>query len=123
MEVKKDIFVTLPDKSAIEVETLRQEVRTQVVERLIAYRKELKMTQQDISDATGIHRPNVARLETGRCNPSLDVMVRVAASLGKKVVISFEDMDIKEEPKAKKEKASKSEKTKAKAKKSKKKVK
>ena len=61
-----------------------------VVERLYAYRKKLGLTQQDIADATGIKRPNIARLEAKKGGASLETLVRYADALGMKLNISLE---------------------------------
>ena len=53
-----------------------------IVDQLIAYRKQLKLTQQDIADATGMKRANIARLELKKNEASLDSLVRYAKSVG-----------------------------------------
>ena len=45
-------------------------------------RLKLAMTQLDLAQATGIRRPNIARLERGGNTPTLDTLQRVAAALG-----------------------------------------
>jgi DNA-binding XRE family transcriptional regulator len=45
-------------------------------------RRALGMTQLELADATGIRRPNVARLERGRNTPTIDTLQRVATALG-----------------------------------------
>mgnify|MGYP002514628147 FL=1 len=39
------------------------------------------MTQDELSRRTGISRPNISRFESGNYNPSLEMMVRMAAAL------------------------------------------
>ena len=55
------------------------------------YRKAKKITQADISDSTGIQRPNISRLESGKYNPTLDMIVRVADSIGLEVEITLKE--------------------------------
>ena len=76
-----DIFI---EKHSVE------NVTDGVVERLYDYRKELGLTQQDIADATGIKRPNIARLEAKKGGASLETLVRYADALGMKLNISLE---------------------------------
>jgi len=44
-------------------------------------RRARAMTQLDLAQATGIRRPNVARLERGGNTPTLETLQRVAAAL------------------------------------------
>ena len=45
-------------------------------------RRKIGMTQLELATATGIRRPNVARLERGGNTPTLETLQRVAAALG-----------------------------------------
>ncbi|HEY2367353.1 MAG TPA: helix-turn-helix domain-containing protein [Polyangiaceae bacterium] len=45
-------------------------------------REERALSQQELADAAGIPRPTIANLETGTANPTLAVLLKVAASLG-----------------------------------------
>ena len=47
----------------------------------IKLRKEKGITQQEIADRTGIKRTNVARIESGRNAPTIEVLVKLAAAL------------------------------------------
>lgn len=65
--------------------TIEQEAKKmndEIVESLIAYRKHLKLTQQDIADATGILRANIARIEGKKSMASLESLKKYARSLG-----------------------------------------
>jgi transcriptional regulator with XRE-family HTH domain len=42
----------------------------------------LGMTQEQVADRLGIKQPSYAAIESGRCNPGLDVVERVAEALG-----------------------------------------
>ena len=72
---------------------LQNELRTSLMNQFIAIRRDKGMTQTDISEATGILRPNISRMENGKYNPTLDMIARIAYSLDKKIVISFEDIE------------------------------
>ena len=48
------------------------------------------MTQEELARRSGISRPNIARFESGNYNPSLEMMVRIAAALGMRLQISME---------------------------------
>lgn len=45
-------------------------------------RTTLDITQQALADAVGVSRPYIATIESGRANPSLDLVVRIADRLG-----------------------------------------
>jgi transcriptional regulator with XRE-family HTH domain len=40
------------------------------------------ITQAELARRTGIHRPNIARVEAGRHTPSLETVARLAEALG-----------------------------------------
>jgi DNA-binding XRE family transcriptional regulator len=54
--------------------------------RLGARLRELRMaaglTQAELARRTGIHRPNIARVEAGRHTPSLETLARLATAIG-----------------------------------------
>lgn len=74
-----------------QVENIQVETRKKLIEQLVHYRKSKKITQADISDSTGIQRPNISRLESGKYNPTLDMIVRVADSIGLEVEINLKE--------------------------------
>lgn len=74
-----------------QVENVQLETRKELIEQLIRYRKSKKITQADISEITGIQRPNISRLESGKYNPTLDMIVRVADSIGLEVEITLKE--------------------------------
>jgi len=45
------------------------------------YRNRLKFTQADLAAATGIHRPNISRLERGTLDFRLSTLSRIAEGL------------------------------------------
>ena len=55
-------------------------------EKLGARLRELRLaaglTQAELARRTGIHRPNIARVEAGRHTPSLDTLARIANAIG-----------------------------------------
>jgi len=53
-----------------------------VGERVREEREGADMSQDALSKYTGIHRPNIARIESGKHLPSLFVLERIAVTLG-----------------------------------------
>jgi len=50
--------------------------------RLRALRVAAGLTQAELARRTGIHRPNIARVEAGRHTPSLETLSRLASAIG-----------------------------------------
>jgi len=50
--------------------------------RLRTLRKQAGLTQAELARRTGIHRPNIARVEAGRHTPSLETLSRLANAIG-----------------------------------------
>lgn len=74
-----------------DVEEIQLRTRQELVDQIIKCRKAKKITQADISEATGIQRPNISRFESGKYNPTLDMIVRIADSIGLEVEIVLKD--------------------------------
>ena len=78
---KESIHITLEQR--------QEEVRRSMIERLVAYRKGLGISQKEIADALGVSRPNIGRFEKPDYNPTIDMVVKVADQLGLDVEINF----------------------------------
>lgn len=52
-------------------------------------RKEAGITQEELAKRIGTKKSNISRLESGRYNPSLDFLVKVAGGLGKQIQVSI----------------------------------
>lgn len=50
--------------------------------RIRALRLAAGLTQAELARRTGIHRPNIARVEAGRHTPSLETLARLASAIG-----------------------------------------
>ena len=61
----------------------------QIMKAMIAARMETGITQQQLSEKTGINQSNLSRIENGNGNPSVSTLNRIASALGKKLSISF----------------------------------
>ena len=59
----------------------------------IKRRKELKLTQDDLAKRTGMARTNITRFEGGKYNPSLEMMVKIAAALNMSVQVKLESRE------------------------------
>jgi transcriptional regulator with XRE-family HTH domain len=61
--------------------------RESVVRQLKNYRKDQGMTQAELAERVGTKKSNISRLESGRYNPSLDFLVKVADGLGRQITM------------------------------------
>ena len=96
---KLDYVVSTEDGDIL-IEKDSKRITDGIVDQLIKYRKQLKLTQQDIADATGIKRANIARLELKKNEASLDSLVRYAKSMGLDLsveLVGIQENTVKEE--------------------------
>ncbi len=92
------------DKSSISMENLRErlfqdeefkkeyeklEPRYELVSLIIKTRLEQNLTQEELARRIGTKKSNISRLESGKYNPSLDFIIKVAEAFGKKVKLDF----------------------------------
>ncbi len=106
---KRDIWMILSggekmDKSSISMENLRERLfqdeefkkeyeklgpRYELVSLIIKTRLEQNLTQEELARRIGTKKSNISRLESGKYNPSLDFIIKVAEAFGKKVKLDF----------------------------------
>ena len=60
-----------------------------IINAIIDARKEMGLTQKQLSELTGITQADISKLENGNANPCLKTLQRLAAAMGKTVKISF----------------------------------
>ena len=60
-----------------------------IMQTLINARKQLGLTQKQLSEKTVIAQADISKIENGNANPSLKTLQRLASAMGKKVKISF----------------------------------
>ena len=61
--------------------------RNSIAKELRDTRHQLNMTQSALADIAGTKKSNISRMESGRYNPSLDFLVKIASSLGKELTV------------------------------------
>ena len=67
------------------------EPRFAVVRQLIELREKHGWSQRELAERAGMKQPQLARLETGQVEPKLDTLQRLAAAMGSRLTIRFED--------------------------------
>ena len=65
----------------------RNHARQEIAAQLRQVRKEQGMTQERLAEKVGTRKSNISRLESGRYNPSLDFMEKVAGGLGREIEV------------------------------------
>lgn len=73
----------------IEVEAKR--ISDDIVDKLLIYRKRMQMTQQDVADATGIKRANIARIESKKHAASFESLLKYAECLNLDISIEVKE--------------------------------
>jgi DNA-binding XRE family transcriptional regulator len=64
------------------------ELKAQLIVNLIAERKKANMSQKKLEELSGVRQPTIARIERGSMNPSLDIILRLLAAMGKTLKIA-----------------------------------
>lgn len=72
------------------LENHRLQPRLEIVAQMIAARKAMKMTQADVAEKVGTQKSNISRFESGRYNPTVDFLVKMADALDKELKITIE---------------------------------
>ena len=68
----------------------RLKPRYDLIAQIINARHEQKITHAEMAKRMGTNKSNISRFESGSYNPSLDFLIRAAASLGKKIEFSLQ---------------------------------
>lgn len=74
------IYTSGDQKILIEME--QKSTRQSIVEQYVQCRKMQGLTQAELAKKAGVPRSNITRFESGSYNPSLELLVRIAAALG-----------------------------------------
>jgi DNA-binding XRE family transcriptional regulator len=66
--------------------------KLQLARKMKELREKAGLSQAQLAARVGTQAPGIARLESGRFAPRLDVLHRIAAALGKRVRIGFDSL-------------------------------
>lgn len=67
------------------------DIREQFGNRLMAFRKDRKMTQERLAELSELNRPYISAIEQGKRNVSLEVIAQLAKALDIKISQFFEE--------------------------------
>lgn len=62
--------------------------RIRIGSRIRDLREEAGMTQDELAEITGLKRPNISRIESGRYNTGQDILSKISMALGKRLDIT-----------------------------------
>ncbi len=65
------------------------EVEYSIRNEILKCRKELGMSQMQLSSLTGITQPDISKLENNKANPSIVTLKKLATAFGKRLLIQF----------------------------------
>ena len=95
MNWKEAKRVLLEEDPLLKEELLKLEPKYQLIEKIIELRKEKKLTQADLADRINDRQANIARLENGNSNPSLEKLLKIAKGLNAELKIDLISKAIK----------------------------
>lgn len=67
--------------------------RQEIIARLVEARLEKGISQSELARMIGTQRSNICRLESGAQNPSLDMVLKIAAAMGMTASLTLEDQE------------------------------
>lgn len=88
-----DYHVEEKDEYFILIENEKSRVKEQILNAFISMRKLKGITQQEVAERTGIKRTNIARIESGRYVPTIEVLVKLANALDMELEIRLKDKE------------------------------
>ncbi|MGM0761009.1 MAG: helix-turn-helix domain-containing protein [Thermodesulfobacteriota bacterium] len=86
----KDVKNELLQNSAVKAEYDRLDPEFRLASILIAARTKAGLSQEQLAQRMGMKQAGVARIESGRYNPSMKTLQRYAEATGHKLQISME---------------------------------
>ena len=83
-EVLADLLAT---NSAFRTECERAKLASAIALAVFTYRADRGLSQRALADMLGMRQPQVARMEAGEVNPTMDTLTRLSKALGLHVTI------------------------------------
>lgn len=88
---KLDVNTTKKEDDSLQI--IEYDIAKEISELLVSVRKELNISQKQLSQKTGIPQANISKIENGKYLPSLLILKRLCDGLGKKLVVDFVDFE------------------------------
>lgn len=68
-------------------EIAESDMRASLICAMVEARQEKGLSQRDLEEISGVKQPQIARMERGDANPTLDSLLKVLAAMGKTLAI------------------------------------
>ena len=75
----------------VSIEDIQVSTKQQVMHAFKECRRSKNITQVELSNITGIPQPNVTRFENSKSNPTLEMMIKMAAAMGMELEITLKE--------------------------------
>lgn len=69
------------------------DISDEVRQLVVFTRRSLKLTQNQLSELSGVTQANISKIENGSYIPSLSILQRIATGFGKRLVVCFENLE------------------------------
>ncbi|MBO4242780.1 MAG: helix-turn-helix transcriptional regulator [Clostridiales bacterium] len=86
-------YIVNDEGAKIMIENQQADIKKNVGQMINRIRLSERLTQVELAKRACIDRANLARLENGNYNPTLDLLVKIAEATGKEIVISFNEKE------------------------------
>ena len=87
---RKRISAYIAERRARDAEFAEEFDKLQLARHMRELREQAGLSQRELAARVGTQAPGIARIESGRFAPRLEVLHRIAAALGKRVRIHFD---------------------------------
>lgn len=76
------------EKELYTVEEIEQsKIRVALIGEMIRARQETGISQKELERRSGVKQPNIARIELGEGNPTIDTVIKMLVPLGKTIAV------------------------------------
>lgn len=80
-----------------EIEKVEYDINAEISELIQSVRKEVGLSQKQLSEKTKIPQANISKIENGHYIPSIEILKRIADALGKRLVVDFVSIESRTE--------------------------
>lgn len=80
-----------------EIEKIEYDINAEISELIQSVRKDVGLSQKQLSEKTKIPQANISKIENGHYIPSIEILKRIADALGKRLVVDFVSIESRTE--------------------------
>lgn len=89
MNWKEAKEILIKDDPLLKIELEKLEPKYQIIRQVIELRIKSKLTQKQLAEKINDKQSNIARLENGNVNPSIDKLIQIANGLNADIEVKF----------------------------------